>query len=603
MINLKNTVAQLLLIICGLSSSVFPSYASSFIADSEKDFSLETSLYGWQYGYYNSNGFQLNSNPQWGTFSSSGGIINGGNNPEWIARRWVSNFNGIISLSALMPSTDSNNSDVTFAQKIIVDNQVLLSQDSSSQNGHSIYNLDNIAVNIGSQVDFIFAPSNNWSGQFNLMAKIQASSGLIFLDQYPGIQGGHVALLFNGNVYHAHSQYGVIVQPFNTFIQDHNLSPFDHQFKQLPPFISQTMASYIESQVGKPYLIPSTTNLTPLAQKGWFGEFTNVGLIERAAEEARVNNRQGFIPTHLEQDYRVGISCLSLHCTRLNYDMLQYRIWDFLHHGMPSIPQSLEHQNNTQFDYLQTQGFKELEKTTEETYEYITSIIKDPNNLSLDIPYWAFFLYDENLTLTQYFKPQQFATLINPFQRSSWLQGSFDSVDFILTDPLGRQMGYSQEFGFFNEIPNVLYTGENLVGLPDAMGQIAPLLKPQSSQPATEEKTCNVTPVSQPISYSENQNNSESTNFVSSIFQFFIMDRLPGQYQIKQIGNSRQGSSTIEDGSQTIRTELDLCQTSTTVMENLRPETQSQSVPEPSIILGLLITGTWGLLATSPKVD
>jgi hypothetical protein len=42
---------------------------------------------------------------------------------------------------------------------------------------------------------------------------------------------------------------------------------------------------------------------------------------------------------------------------------------------------------------------------------------------------------------------------------SQWLQGLFDPVDFIVTDPLGRKLGFVHGMGFFNEIPNAFYSG------------------------------------------------------------------------------------------------------------------------------------------------
>lgn len=42
---------------------------------------------------------------------------------------------------------------------------------------------------------------------------------------------------------------------------------------------------------------------------------------------------------------------------------------------------------------------------------------------------------------------------------SQWLQGLFDPVDFIVTDPLGRKLGFVQGMGFLNEIPNAFYSG------------------------------------------------------------------------------------------------------------------------------------------------
>ncbi|HRV92635.1 MAG TPA: dockerin type I repeat-containing protein [Anaerolineae bacterium] len=40
-----------------------------------------------------------------------------------------------------------------------------------------------------------------------------------------------------------------------------------------------------------------------------------------------------------------------------------------------------------------------------------------------------------------------------------WFQGLFDPVDFMITDPLGRRLGYTATLGEINEIPNAFYSG------------------------------------------------------------------------------------------------------------------------------------------------
>jgi hypothetical protein len=42
-----------------------------------------------------------------------------------------------------------------------------------------------------------------------------------------------------------------------------------------------------------------------------------------------------------------------------------------------------------------------------------------------------------------------------------WFQGAFDSVDFMITDPLGRKMGFTQALGQENEIPYAFYSGDS----------------------------------------------------------------------------------------------------------------------------------------------
>lgn len=49
------------------------------------------------------------------------------------------------------------------------------------------------------------------------------------------------------------------------------------------------------------------------------------------------------------------------------------------------------------------------------------------------------------------------------FNRRSWsqiFQGLLDPVDFMITDPLGRRLGYTQATGLLNEIPGAYYSGD-----------------------------------------------------------------------------------------------------------------------------------------------
>ncbi|MBD2625427.1 PEP-CTERM sorting domain-containing protein [Trichormus variabilis] len=117
------------------------------------------------------------------------------------------------------------------------------------------------------------------------------------------------------------------------------------------------------------YITPdpgSWKNISSSRQKGGDNLFTCVGLIEWAAEQAGLNNGQGFLP-----DDREGFLTPSL----------------------------------------------------------LKDAVQNPNR------YWG---------------------------KSGNLWGMIyaDPVDFILTDPLGRRLGYTQELGLLNEIPNTFYTGD-----------------------------------------------------------------------------------------------------------------------------------------------
>jgi hypothetical protein len=41
-----------------------------------------------------------------------------------------------------------------------------------------------------------------------------------------------------------------------------------------------------------------------------------------------------------------------------------------------------------------------------------------------------------------------------------WIAGAFDPVDFVVTDPLGRRLGYTSAAGTLNEIPDAFYSGD-----------------------------------------------------------------------------------------------------------------------------------------------
>ena len=41
-----------------------------------------------------------------------------------------------------------------------------------------------------------------------------------------------------------------------------------------------------------------------------------------------------------------------------------------------------------------------------------------------------------------------------------YIAGVFDPVDFILTDPFGRRLGYTEATGLINEIPDAYYSGD-----------------------------------------------------------------------------------------------------------------------------------------------
>lgn len=55
----------------------------------------------------------------------------------------------------------------------------------------------------------------------------------------------------------------------------------------------------------------------------------------------------------------------------------------------------------------------------------------------------------------------KYSNVVNSVQQ--WYQGLFDPVDFMITDPLGRKLGYVSGLGEKNEIPGAFYTGDGKV--------------------------------------------------------------------------------------------------------------------------------------------
>jgi hypothetical protein len=120
-----------------------------------------------------------------------------------------------------------------------------------------------------------------------------------------------VNVRFVGGVQQQHSK--------GTFLNDAEIgasSPVEAT-DEIPIFygIAEKMATFIEAQEGKPFLSISKSGLVAVhenpfdlaalsssQQKGGTGSYTNVGLLERAAEQAGANGGQGFIPDVLEEN-------------------------------------------------------------------------------------------------------------------------------------------------------------------------------------------------------------------------------------------------------------------------------------------------------------
>lgn len=153
--------------------------------------------------------------------------------------------------------------------------------------------------------------------------------------------------------------------------------------------LANDMRGFIQNELGSAFNYPDVSifskSLLPENQKGK-GEpkqYTCIGLIERAAEEAKHNDGQGFVPDILEtvtlSNNRIGILSPALLNAVLNGSI------------------------------------EGVDKPSE----------------------W--------------------------YKIKGVLKGMIDPVDFMITDPLGRRLGYDEDRGFLNEIPGAFFSGNGEV--------------------------------------------------------------------------------------------------------------------------------------------
>ena len=142
----------------------------------------------------------------------------------------------------------------------------------------------------------------------------------------------------------------------------------------LPRVTAEKMRTAIQSKLGAGFLFPNYDDIgksfSNEQQKGAGGAYTCVGLVERAAEEANINDGQGFVPNHLE---------------------------------------------------------------------------------SVNTVFGKFPLLSPELL---HFCARQPKACFN----SSTVFGFVDPVDYMVTDPLGRRLGFTNQSGMINEIPGAFLT-------------------------------------------------------------------------------------------------------------------------------------------------
>ncbi len=567
MVRFHLKIVSLVALLVGIISNTCTANAAT-LADSSKDFSTTQSQNGWYYGYYDINGqFQeLQNNPKlppgnnaqviandwwstsWGEMDSNTVYLNGTGSPDWLVRRWVSDFDGAVNISSQLKTP--NPSDLM--TQILIDGVNPISQfGSSSANSGSrgIYDF-NIDVQVGSVVDFLIAPNDNlWNGAFQFSARIDVLPGLVFL-QSDDPASSHVGLFAgnnagNNNVYEANKAYATgtyqdklnnddryISQSQSGVQKFHSLGSFVHQSQtddspiteashvELSNDIALEIAQQIETQLGLGgYLDPDASNLflTPEWQKGAFGSFTDVGLIEWAAESVGLNSGQGFIPNHLEFILVGGI---------LPELIIPYRF-----HNSEGPPGQAS--NDTSFHLLIDNeidiapSYEEIDDRLDLfTHEYDDIPLFGVCVIGVPSPCNGSSTSKSASTLTPEWL-HYWTTAGFDLYSKDWLQGGFEAVDFVLTDPLDRRLGYTKELGLLNDIPGAFYTGD------------------------------------------------------APIEHFFIPDRLPGEYKVEIFGDCKAGErATLGDNHG--ETLVPTC----TIL--------AQTTPESSTTPGLLILGSLG---------
>jgi uncharacterized repeat protein (TIGR01451 family) len=275
----------------------------------------------------------------------------------------------------------------------------------------------------------------------------------------------HVGMSFNDRVYESHPGYAtgnywdkraeefVEVNAANGVQQEHTLGSFEHdstdpnnspvirfQELEIPTDLGQRMVEVIEPLIGSArfQLIANVSGLnleaieatlSPAAQKGRDenGTFTCVGLIEWAAERAGHNGGQGFIPNRLES-ITIGNNVIPF----LSPELLAGSLGD-----------------RNRFTRI-VDGVVSTKESVDTAIDTVTEIVET----AVEIVDTAVEIADTVVEAVEW---------VNDFVNKlgkPWLQGWFDPVDFVITDPLGRRLGHTAELGTINEIPGALYTGD-----------------------------------------------------------------------------------------------------------------------------------------------
>jgi|GEM_PF-3913823 len=402
------------------------------LANSAIEFSNTQEQGNWQYGYYDAN--SVFQQMDWSTAQSSwvlppgnpyalsltgtggqfSGILPSSAQPRAV-RRWKSEYTGTINLKGSLDGTDVTGT-------ILLDGAELFSLPITNSVS-TTYDLD-IQVEAGQVLDFVLSPDSSSLGNtFTFTSTIDPvlKKTLVFLDNDPNVASPefeHVGLFAKNNVYESSPFYlngtyldvlangPVAVIPDEGVQWEHTLGSFinlaqTYQQVEIDATLADKMAATIETRANDGYL---TVNrfLTPEEHKGKNEAFTDIGLIEWAAEQAGFRGNQGFVNNHHESIKVLNIfgSGTAFHFEHSFSDCASGCI-----STLNAIPIVL--------------GTSISNLTPQRLYDFATEYADKESNASL--------------------------------------QGIFDNVDFLLTDPEGRRFGRLDNV-FVEEIPDVDYT-------------------------------------------------------------------------------------------------------------------------------------------------
>lgn len=461
-----------------------------------------------------------------------------------LSGKWISPISGTVSIFSTLKQP-SNTSQVIAS--CFFEGQDLCDLEGRNRVNGAINRIESLAtvdVSVGSVIDFLVNPaSNNWLGSFDVAIQLIDSSGITLpLDPSnppPGLDSGlvflgrdsqlfdHVGLMRNGSkIYEASPAYQggiyydtidnktVTVNQDSGVQQEHTLGSFLHlsndpdlasspvqnrEVVKIPSVYGQDvlkdMEDFIITQLNKGYAETEyhQASLSPAKQKGHTSDtvYTGVGLIERAAEEAGVRGNQGFIPNRKEF-IKVNDIIAGPTLDALPWECLEV---------FPTTVDCLERGNRNP---------------------------SSPFELSLLSADYLHYAIKNGMGSSE-----------------SWLQGWFNDIDFMLTDPLGRRLGYTEELGFLNEITYTNEDGKEVEAY-------------YTGDAVTE--------------------------------HFFIPERIEGRYLIEFYGLCNDGAVAVigdnEDG---------------TMIQGCKEKEVPERVPEPATVLSLSLLGLLGIFTRQKR--